>query len=1542
VPSKIDNFYSDIENEHPSDWNPSRWPKVFARVYNSDVEARTAGYSSDDFDGDDDRYYDFLDEESIEAASNVRYRYEEGEFDYELAKEGLLETEPPIPEVVPEPRKKKKASKKASGWKGKFRKPGTKTLQSPDALGEVLFRCIQYMESMGSLATMVGEEEESSCINTLLDAVTTDFRSSHDEKMRNVYRRSITVFPDSYEGNNPDILNEIQNPNYELITYSIPRSNVETLLRQGMSYPEIYEQYGRRMSFYEAVVKFFLYNDKVSPEQPHCSEGTVKFNCLSQILDLRALNIVSRTYNSNVLHPFMTMNQEYMFKKENDPLLDKRVINILNSGAKCRVRATTLSRKQSWVSSCLEAAMKSTENLIRLSTSDGPLIRNASDYDWNQPCMTGFDNKVDTDITRTEPCIASLLRGGNAGMYGDTYSYAYLSNALSHEVGSGGSREAEVLSLLQKEYDFLYFDDKHDRRKTTGFDFIFDSGFFLDNLYSQSSAFADILGDLKLCKYPGVDGYESCMNKVLMKIRDNTYSMRISGNDRITEAMVRGVLNADCSFYDAPGRKVPSTCMDYLMAATASNKSSSYGSLDYVLRNLMRKTPLSDLTCTSTDGERVESCMDGLMRSSANPNVINMIDEIGLLLDRPDCTDGYGNHITCIDKTIQLNEVSTYLLARSKELDKMRQQVSSTEDRTRIGEKMQKLQKKAYEMVGAHSGDYTNPGLINIIYNYDIGNEKCHAPSREFADLKAEIDEEISDLEVWGNKIFGDNDNDVSKRLRYLKELKESITAEAAPRPTQVAPRLFKLYDATRDRMKYSTDSGRLQSSYATWRNMLKRTGLTYMAQGNRSGGMTLNMFECKDDDNRTISCMQKLLDSVKNEADYRSVRGISGDRDEENALRSVFSLPGIFSPGMCSVDGKKVSCFEYAWPTYSRYVSPSTYIDILAGKDFKKNKSTHVSVKNPLTGATEDLTLQEAVCRNVSLYDLAEHMYNTRTQHSVTNGRPRFDAQALELYSPCVGCDDIKDPLGKRMCLDQALFDAYIKPGNSSKTGNNALNSNDKQYWEWTNMFVDKPDRLYNPFPYQKDTDDVFGIAGVYDIDYDPRGYMNVSSSENQNDMGKYSDAVENSLWPALKRARGMKFPRFGDYKDVVVEDIDLLPRKSGSDDYQIKLAFRGNEKDGRRVAWTQTIPVVDLFTKGGMLNRDDARMYISKYRNVDNAVNLIMTRKNSTGKSDTGTSRIKLIISNRPSDFLRASLGQKWTSCMGFKAYKSCGMNHSLLTYMNLGSYIAFLASDEFSTGWLSRTYVVPAMEKPDDTWGSKSKSNTFLVLKPYGLPDYSNILKEAVARVLYENGYNKPGAFYEELYAGRDVQRFVYHEGDSDRGRMYRIDKNRPTCSLRYLNYINGLKSGVLERCVAHAAEGTPIMFKFYRYGEFEPIYKDMNKDSDWHDRGGNSYVVGDITSGRGCEANVKDIFGIYIPKLTETIDVGTYLAEAGLISDYDADNLKYSRDWTAYHEPPDEGLYEIGKEKFDSITKRIRVATKTRPLTLLKNAPSAGGE
>ena len=64
------------------------------------------------------------------------------------------------------------------------------------------------------------------------------------------------------------------------------------------------------------------------------------------------------------------------------------------------------------------------------------------------------------------------------------------------------------------------------------------------------------------------------------------------------------------------------------------------------------------------------------------------------------------------------------------------------------------------------------------------------------------------------------------------------------------------------------------------------------------------------------------------------------------------------------------------------------------------------------------------------------------------------------------------------------------------------------------------------------------------------------------------------------------MKFPRFGEYKDVVVEDIVLLPRaRVLLDYYQIKLAFSGKDKEGKAKKWEQIIPVVDLFTKGGML---------------------------------------------------------------------------------------------------------------------------------------------------------------------------------------------------------------------------------------------------------------------------------------------------------------------------------------------------------------------
>ena len=79
MPNKIDNFYSDIQNEAPLDWNPSsRWPKIFADMYHRIYEGRTGEYGPDDFDDDDDRYYEFLDTISLSISREIQMRYENG------------------------------------------------------------------------------------------------------------------------------------------------------------------------------------------------------------------------------------------------------------------------------------------------------------------------------------------------------------------------------------------------------------------------------------------------------------------------------------------------------------------------------------------------------------------------------------------------------------------------------------------------------------------------------------------------------------------------------------------------------------------------------------------------------------------------------------------------------------------------------------------------------------------------------------------------------------------------------------------------------------------------------------------------------------------------------------------------------------------------------------------------------------------------------------------------------------------------------------------------------------------------------------------------------------------------------------------------------------------------------------------------------------------------------------------------------------------------------------------------------------------------
>lgn len=117
-------------------------------------------------------------------------------------------------------------------------------------------------------------------------------------------------------------------------------------------------------------------------------------------------------------------------------------------------------------------------------------------------------------------------------------------------------------------------------------------------------------------------------------------------------------------------------------------------------------------------------------------------------------------------------------------------------------------------------------------------------------------------------------------------------------------------------------------------------------------------------------------------------------------------------------------------------------------------------------------------------------------------------------------------------------------------------------------------------------------------------------------------------------------------------------------------------------------------------------------------------------TSKPASKDSELKLVISRRPYDMLRASSCQHWSSC--FDLHKDVHAR-SIKIYMDHGGYIAYLASDELSPVWHARMWILPTEQKG---------KVCFTTQTVYGL--YKDLMHDAVNAILHEKGYNTPDCY------------------------------------------------------------------------------------------------------------------------------------------------------------------------------------------------------
>ena len=226
---------------------------------------------------------------------------------------------------------------------------------------------------------------------------------------------------------------------------------------------------------------------------------------------------------------------------------------------------------------------------------------------------------------------------------------------------------------------------------------------------------------------------------------------------------------------------------------------------------------------------------------------------------------------------------------------------------------------------------------------------------------------------------------------------------------------------------------------------------------------------------------------------------------------------------------------------------------------------------------------------------------------------------------------------------------------------------------------------------------------------------------------------------------------------EDVTIVDFDIDVNIENN--YKILTHITFKDRDGNEKQDTIVSTIPELFSKGGILSSDEMKSAIMYTRTIRDDINRIATMAVSKKEEN----EFELVISNRPADFLRASTGQAWTSCMGFRQYPGAsGNNRTLLTKMNLGGYVAYLAGNEFDNGWKARVIITPVMDEPNEKHPSGRVTNMFRVDEMYGIKAYFVILRSALGIILREHGYNAPDSYDIRDHGGRGVSTYIFNEG------------------------------------------------------------------------------------------------------------------------------------------------------------------------------------
>ena len=1204
--------------------------------------------------------------------------------------------------------------------------PTSSIVQDPELLGLSFFNCIQQLEYGGLSMVSYDTDEPRSCMDDLLDEL---LYYSDTTRNKNIEPPQMVVYPHSYDGGrNPELRENIKNwylfdghgfaydegedPATDTIEWGrLVRGldDGDPFVMKGLDHYR-YTKYGMYVNFGQVLQKFYFENPYAEPDKALCSVDT--------IVNPLGTSYINRSTPVNCLTKILQVDSIYRDKLSYDKVRytpvdfsSPRVMDIVNGDAMCgSYRSEVFSHDRASGSiydpdglyektSCLETALSLDINSARdgaTNIKSGSITSTLSHYD-----MTKLSHN---NITMMEELFADY--GGFENTV-ETIGHYLLSIRATSE--SMGGRFADMLRVR---YNFTGYEEP-----TSVVDFILDKSTYTKELLYNDSSYTWIFDEL--CTIDGI--YTNCTAKLLTNLARNKYTEDVARTIytklESKNMFVRPIIESNC--YSETTEPIP--CVDNIIEL-ASRKSVMLP----LLGKIIEQTMLSDLVCTEMkNGARgYTNCLDKLIGLS-NSNTMELIRLTGTLIDRKECHDGDGSPITCIDKLFQRHEMWIRNYYRAKELNFLRT-LPFTKKETEQSDVDSKniLDSRELKRLTDEFNMDISPGFLETTLEYDIGSIKAHPPGKLFAQFKSSIESQLDDYKHYSVELSQSPMAISEDNIRYVSDLQNSINPKKPTRDIQIASRLFKLADLYHDN---EADP---------------MIGITHL-YGNRTP-ISLNYSECKNYNNETISCLQKQIDLM-----HMRYQRTGSNHYADGA----FTLKDIFKPDLCSFEGKKMSCFEYAYSGLHKGMTHDAFLSIITRKDFK----SAAGIKIVYDG--KETTLGEMVCENVSFRGIASRIYNNRTEriHDVTNGNPTYDGEALEIFSRCK-CSGITDPMGKRICEDTACYKSLVGSPQSGRRHQQEpeVDEDGNEYYpdddeadpnggnEWTYAYIanraggitmDSVRNEMYPIVF-KDSEDYFGVSGVYDVEYNPSEYT-ITSNERFN----YDDAVKGTIYPAIRRLVGRTISRYKNKSNIQIVDIGMSEPSDSNSDFDIRVVFKVKDDD-TIPTWEEHFSPAQIFLRGGLLNPEDVRMKAIRFKNENGIVERILTM-GSISKTP-GKNKIKLIVSNRPADFLRASSCQNWSSCMNIK--DGC-YNNSLPFYMATGGYVAYLAGEEFASKWMARTMLLPTMMKrradltgtePDHT------NNNFRINDVYGLSMYKPLLIDAVQVILRDHGYNEPRSF------------------------------------------------------------------------------------------------------------------------------------------------------------------------------------------------------